>query len=122
MSTTRPLSLIVAGSLRDAVATAEVDWRWKRTGEFEFETPAGERVRYVADRSGLLRGRALGTRLYRGHAWDRRDDRHEIVEMINSGRFRPADPSDKPARPPRDGCRLPMCKCPDPFYKCERRF
>lgn len=62
----RPPAYLLAGSRAHAVGSAVTDWGWRQVGVNEFETPEGERVRYLAE-PWRLRAVAPGARVYRGY-------------------------------------------------------
>ena len=71
------MNFIVAESLRQASNTAEIDWGWRRIRNDEWETPAGERVRYLV--TGWL-PEHKGSERFR-----RREDTGEVPRLQTPG-------------------------------------
>ena len=89
--TSETTAFLIAGSYRHAMNTAEVDWRWKRVGAYQFETPSGERVRVIC-LAETLRGCERGTRVYLGYHWWENNGADMIHAMIETGIIFHAEP------------------------------
>jgi hypothetical protein len=59
---------ILSAVFADAIATVEIDWKWKRVASDIFETPNKTRARVVT-RTEQLRGLPMGTTIYKAHNW-----------------------------------------------------
>jgi hypothetical protein len=82
----RPVALLIARSMNRAHAAATGDFGWQLVAPSRYQTPDGEEVHTVLDRStGLLRPR--GTPVYLLPNWLLRDDQRETNERLADGRL-----------------------------------
>lgn len=85
------LKFIVAGSLRDAVTTAVIDWNWQRIEQTKFRMTSGWRldgnvVQYL-DRFERLYG-IRDTTIYLGYRWNENPEWENAYMFLNMQRHR----------------------------------
>lgn len=80
------VAYIYAGSLKQALAAAEVDFELIRTGTDTWKTDDDERVVYAYS-AHALRGRDRGTKLYLAHGARERQDFRIIERLREMGRI-----------------------------------
>jgi len=99
-----PTALLFARTFQDADDSAVADWKWERGDHLhtEFIRPDNlQRVRFVVDMPGTLRGLRWGTVAYFGRNWEKRNDAAQLRALVAAEFLKEVEPKLPPPRAPR---------------------
>lgn len=72
---------LISSKLTHGIATAEIDFKWKRTGNNEFINNDDEPVKIINENIHELRG-GSEFKVYLGYDFSLRNDANEILDII----------------------------------------